>query len=238
MLAEVGNCVGNDAAPVVFVDEGVAGYPFDVQEDGSADSDIVAVVEGSDGAVDGECVDEVFEEGEVFVEGGVWFVNCHEFSGLGVEVEIGPGCCFPVRPVFFGEKKDEVFGFHLASHDVGKQGLGDPPQVFFYEGQRGNTSLGPCGLSKGRVVDAWDGGLEGLGEGIELVVESTYFAGVLEEVLAQGVDVVLGFCRISCEVRDRVGESGEARVVFGGLIITNGHLVVWRCRLVDGCSLG
>ena len=52
MLSEVCDDVGDDRSPFVVVDEGVAGDPFDVEEDGWAKAELVDVVEAPDGAVD------------------------------------------------------------------------------------------------------------------------------------------------------------------------------------------
>ena len=51
MLSEVGDDVGDDGAPFIVVDEGVAGDPFDVEEDGRAEAKVVDVVEATNSAV-------------------------------------------------------------------------------------------------------------------------------------------------------------------------------------------
>jgi hypothetical protein len=84
VLPEVGNDVCHNAFPFVFSDGGVADDLFDMEEYGRADSGVVDIVEASNGPVDGECVDEVFDGGEVLVEGGGRIIRGGEHQAGGV----------------------------------------------------------------------------------------------------------------------------------------------------------
>ena len=102
VLSEMGNDVGDDGTPFVVADEGVAGDPFDVEEDGWAEAEVVDVAEATDGTVNRKGVSEISEGGEVFFECCVWFFNCRERARLVVELKVGSCCHFPRGAFFFG----------------------------------------------------------------------------------------------------------------------------------------
>ena len=89
MLPEVGDAVCDDGAPFIIVDEGVTGNPFDVKEDGRAETKVVDVVKTTDGAVNRKGVGEVSEGGEVFLECHVRLFNCRECTRLVVKLKVG-----------------------------------------------------------------------------------------------------------------------------------------------------